>query len=88
MHPQKAGFDEYCLLHTGHTEVKGSRYADPVIKENGKFRTDLKGKYGPDVCVNYINDYLKRQKRQQAALLHLLSHGFATLTDGANSRQS
>jgi arylsulfatase A-like enzyme len=42
--------------------VKGSRYADPVIKENGRFRTDLKGKYGPDVWVNYINDYLKRQK--------------------------
>jgi arylsulfatase A-like enzyme len=62
MHPEKTGFDEYCLWHTGHTEVKGSRYADPVIKENGRFRTDLKGKYGPDVWVNYINDYLKRQK--------------------------
>ena len=35
-----AGFDEYSLWHTAHTEDKGPRYADPVIFQNGQFRTD------------------------------------------------
>lgn len=60
-----AGFEEYCLWHTGHTELKGSRYADPVILENGKFREDLKGKYGPDVWVEYINEYLDRHQNDE-----------------------
>ena len=33
-----AGFDEYSLWHTAHTEDKGPRYADPIIFQNGKFR--------------------------------------------------
>ena len=60
MKVENAGFDEYCLWHTGHTEVKGSRYADPVILENGKFRTDLQGRYGPDIWVEYINGFIER----------------------------
>ena len=65
MKVDKAGFDEYCLWHTGHTEVKGSRYADPVILENGKFRENLNGKYGPDIWVDYINGYLKRNQKSE-----------------------
>ncbi|MBC8290820.1 MAG: sulfatase-like hydrolase/transferase [Planctomycetes bacterium] len=65
MKVDKAGFDEYCLWHTGHTEVKGSRYADPVILENGKFRKNLKGKYGPDIWVDYINGYLERNQKSE-----------------------
>ena len=61
MKVEDAGFDEYSLWHTAHTEDKGSRYADPVIYENGKFRQDLQGKFGPDVWVDYINDYLTRR---------------------------
>jgi arylsulfatase A-like enzyme len=62
MKVEDAGFDEYCLWHTGHTEVKGSRYADPTIFENGKFRDDLKGRYGPDIWVEYINGYMERNR--------------------------
>jgi arylsulfatase A-like enzyme len=62
MKVDKAGFDEYCLWHTGHTEIKGSRYANPVILQNGKFLDGTKGGYGPDVWVNYINGYLERKK--------------------------
>lgn len=65
MKVDKAGFDEYCLWHTGHTEVKGSRYADPVILENGRFRENLKGKYGPDIWVDYINGYLDRNQKSE-----------------------
>jgi len=60
MQPEDGGFDEYCLWHTGHTELKGSRYANPVIKENGKFRDDLQDRYGPDVWVEYINGFMER----------------------------
>ena len=58
-----AGFDEYSLWHTGHTELKGPRYADPVILENGKFRKDLKGRYGEDVWVEFIRKFMKRCKK-------------------------
>ena len=62
MKVDKAGFHEFSLWHTGHTELKGSRYADPVIFENGKFRKDLDGKFGPDVWVDYINHYISRRR--------------------------
>ena len=64
MKVEDAGFDEYCLWHTGHTELKGSRYADPVILENGKFRDYLKGRYGPDVWVEYINGFMERNSEE------------------------
>jgi len=62
-HPKDAGFDEYSLWHTGHTELKGPRYADPVILENGKFRKDLTGRYGEDVWVEFIRKFMKRCKK-------------------------
>ncbi len=66
----KAGFDEYSLWHTGHTELKGPRYADPVILQNGKFRKDLRGRYGEDVWVEFIADFMKRHtmKRRKTKL--------------------
>ena len=59
MLPADAGFDEYFLWHAGHTEDKGSRYADPVVLDNGTLRT-YEGKYGPDVYTDYINDFMER----------------------------
>ncbi len=62
MKVQNTGFDEYSLWHTGHTEDKGPRYADPVIFENGKFRQDTGGKYGEDIWVEFIKDFIHRHK--------------------------
>ena len=62
MRVQDAGYDHYSLWHTGHTEVKGSRYADPVIFENGRFRDDTSGKYGPDLWVDFIGDFMTRHR--------------------------
>ena len=59
MLPAAAGFDEYFLWHAGHTEDKGSRYADPVVLDNGTLRT-FDGKYGPDVYTDYINGFMER----------------------------
>ena len=64
MRVEDAGFHEYCLWHTGHTEMKGSRYANPVINQNGQFRRDLAGKYGPDIWVNYINGFIDRHREE------------------------
>ena len=63
MKPQDAGFDEYSLWHTGHTEDKGPRYADPVIFENGRFRRDTKGKYGEDIWVEFIQQFMRRHAK-------------------------
>lgn len=60
--PEQAGFDEYCLWHTEHTEEKGSRYADPKVQVNGKYLEDTEGKYGPDIYVDYINDFMERNQ--------------------------
>lgn len=62
MRVSDAGFDEYSLFHSWHTEDKGSRYAAPTIYENGKLLKALKGKYGPDHWVEFINDFIKRKK--------------------------
>ena len=61
-----AGFDEHCLFHSWHTEDKGSRYSGPTYFKNGKLITEDKGKYGPDVSVDFILDFMKRNKGHPA----------------------
>jgi len=61
MHPKDAGFDQYSLFHSLHTEDKGSRYADPTWLEDGELKS-AKGKYGPDMWVDYINDFMAKEK--------------------------
>ena len=58
----EAGFDEYSLFHSWHTEEKGLRFARPTTFENGKLLKELKGRYGPDHWVDFINDFIKRRK--------------------------
>lgn len=58
MHPEKAGFDEYSLFHSLHTEDKGSRYAKPKYLQNGKIVEKTINEYGPDMWVNYIDKFI------------------------------
>jgi arylsulfatase A len=58
-YPSETGFDEHCLWQIDRRE---SRYRDPLIVENGRYRDDLKGKYGPDVFTDYAIDFIERQK--------------------------
>ena len=60
----KAGFHQYSLWHTGHTENKGSRYADPVIDQNGELLSGTRGKYGEDLWVEFINQFMTRKVKQ------------------------
>ncbi|MBN2132939.1 MAG: sulfatase-like hydrolase/transferase [Sedimentisphaerales bacterium] len=57
--PKQAGFDEHCLWQVDRRE---SRYRDPLIVENGTYRDDLKGKYGPDIFCEYALDFIERKK--------------------------
>ena len=60
----QAGFDEHCLFHSWHTEKKGSRYAGPTYYKNGKLMTEGKDTYGPDVSVDFILDFMERNRKE------------------------
>lgn len=59
-HPKDAGFDEYSLFHSEETEDKASRYANPTFLRNGELHKAVEGKYGEDLTVEYILDFMKR----------------------------
>jgi arylsulfatase A-like enzyme len=63
MLPKDSGFEEYCLWHTGHTEDKGSRYADPRVLENGRLR-DYRGRYGEDIFVSFLSAIMERHRNE------------------------
>ena len=54
--PRRMGFDEWSLF--GWHE--GPRYHEPMIYENGVLRTDTVVKYGPDLYVEFLVDFMKR----------------------------
>ncbi len=56
--PRRMGFDEWSLF--GWHE--GPRYHDPLIYENGSPRTDTAGKYGPDLYVDFLVDFIRRHR--------------------------
>jgi len=62
MHPRDAGFDSYSLFHALHTEDKGSRYGNPSFLRDGKLHGPLEGKYGEDLSVEFILDFMGENK--------------------------
>lgn len=54
-HPRRLGFDSWCLF--GWHE--GGRYSDPLIYQNGQLRQDTAGKYGPDLYVDFLVDFIQ-----------------------------
>jgi arylsulfatase A-like enzyme len=77
-----AGFDQYLLWHTGHTEDKGSRYGDPTYEENGRLFKDQKGKYGPDLYASFLKKFMtdNRDRPFFAYYPMTLTHGPFTAT--------
>lgn len=55
-HPHRLGFDEYALF--GWHE--GPRYYDPLIWKNGARWEGVEKKYGPDLYVDFLIDFIKR----------------------------
>lgn len=56
--PARMGFDQWSLF--GWHE--GPRYHDPMIYENGVLRTDTRGKYGPDLYVDFLIDFMEQNQ--------------------------
>jgi arylsulfatase A len=77
MKPEQSGFDQYLLWHDLLTEDKGSRYADPVLNENGTLRRDTKGRYGPDLEVDFLRRFMQQNKQSPffAYYSMTLTHG-------------
>jgi arylsulfatase A-like enzyme len=62
--PEQSGFDEFFLWHAGHTEDKGSGFADPTIYDNPTLRRDIAGAYGPDLFVEYALAFMQRHRER------------------------
>ena len=56
--PARMGFDEWSLF--GWHE--GPRYHNPLIYQNGHVRTDTQGRYGPDLYVDFLIDFISRNR--------------------------
>ncbi|MDA1052321.1 MAG: sulfatase-like hydrolase/transferase [Planctomycetota bacterium] len=59
-HAQRLGFDESCLF--GWHE--GPRYYSPMIYQNGRLREGLEDRYGPDVYVEFLIDFIERNREK------------------------
>ncbi len=59
--PQRLGFDQWCLF--GWHE--GGRYHDPLIYQNGKVRTDTAQKYGPNLYVDFLVEFMSRSHKAE-----------------------
>ncbi|GAB5562514.1 MAG: sulfatase-like hydrolase/transferase [Synoicihabitans sp.] len=55
--PQAAGFDSYCLWNTPLTSR--ARYWDPSLESDGKILELPQGAYGPDVCTDFLADFIE-----------------------------
>jgi arylsulfatase A len=64
MLPENAGFDEYILHHAGHTEIRGSRYQNPKVLENGTYHEGPEDAYGPDLYCDYLCDFAERHQEE------------------------
>lgn len=79
-HIADSGFDESCVF--GWHE--GPRYYEPMIYQNGKVRDDVKDKYGPDVYLKFLIDFITQNKDDKflayysMALAHEISNDLPT----------
>lgn len=55
--PQQAGFDEYCLWQI---DQLGSRFKHPTLSISGKETQKYEGRYGPDIFVEYIENFIEK----------------------------
>lgn len=59
-YPQDSGFDKFCVWQVDQV---GSRYKDPVVYSDNLKSTELKGKFGDDVFVNYISNFISENRK-------------------------
>ena len=73
------GFEEYLLWHFGMRVngvptpgAQGSRYWDPVFYRNGKLVADTKGKFGPDLLADFVDEYIQQHQAEPFFLYYSL----------------
>ena len=71
--PARMGFDHWSLF--GWHE--GARYHDPLIYENGRLRTDTKEKYGPDLYVEFLCDFMEKSQKEKKPFFAFYSMALA-----------
>ncbi|MEC7776238.1 MAG: sulfatase-like hydrolase/transferase, partial [Planctomycetota bacterium] len=59
--PARMGFDEWSVF--GWHE--GARYHEPMIYQDGRVRSDTTGKYGPELYVEFLGDFMERSSKAQ-----------------------
>src|SRR5829696_6106719 len=69
--PFHFGFQDYLLWHFGtrldgvQTQpAPGSRYWDPVFYRNGELLPNVKGRFGPDVMADFVEDYVQQHQTE------------------------
>ena len=85
-HPKDAGFHDYSLFHAEKTEDKGSRYANPTYLRNGKLHT-ADGKYGEDVTVDFIADFMKRNRKDPMFIYYPMALPHWPMVPAPNSKE-
>lgn len=67
--PRRLGFDQWSLF--GWHE--GPRYHEPLIYENGLVRSDTAGKYGPDIYLDFLIEFMRKNQRSRTPFLAFYS---------------
>ncbi|MBT3242065.1 MAG: sulfatase-like hydrolase/transferase [Bacteroidetes bacterium] len=66
--PFLEGFDEYCLWqiynNVAGEDMRGSRYADPKLYRNGEVINNTAGKFGPDLCTEFVLDFMEANQSE------------------------
>jgi len=57
--PSRMGFDEWSVF--GWHE--GARFHEPYIYQDGRLRTDTRGKYGPELYVDFLGEFMENSKK-------------------------
>ena len=57
--PARMGFDQWSVF--GWHE--GARFHEPYIYQDGRLRTDTQGKYGPELYVDFLGEFMANSKK-------------------------
>ncbi|MCA9057748.1 MAG: sulfatase-like hydrolase/transferase [Planctomycetaceae bacterium] len=77
-HCRDAGFDSWCVWQIWRDGAKTTRYWNPCFNHDGRVRTDIDQRFGPDVLADYVVDQMRSAvKANQPFYIHhnlLLPH--------------
>ena len=86
--PADAGFDTYCLWHTGMT--KRPRYWTPSIERDGQLMDLPQGAYGPDVFADFLIEFMEDNRDRPFFVYYpmVLAHNPFLPTPSSVNRES